>query len=94
MNKRFEFITISALCVSLMVPVIKDTYINQYEYEEYEAWRSTVTEFSEYCLEHEKLTANDIDDVISDSDSLIKKKISSGVRSMIPRWHRMRFWLK
>ena len=35
-----------------------------------------------------------IDDVISDSDSLIKKKISSGVRSMIPRWHRMRFWLK
>lgn len=69
-KRVFEFIAISALCVSLMVPVINETYINQYEYEEYEAWRSMVTEFSEYCLEHEKLTANDIDDVIEHFDYL------------------------
>ena len=50
--------------------IFTDIYLHQADLEEKEKWCSVVEDFCDYCLEKEKITADDIDSVLEHFDYL------------------------
>lgn len=69
-KRMFEICAIPVLCVILISFAATQAYMHQADVKEKEEWNKVVAEFCDYCLENEKITEDEIDDVIAHFDYL------------------------
>ncbi|MBQ8575533.1 MAG: hypothetical protein IJ447_05755 [Clostridia bacterium] len=69
-KRIFDLVAIPLLCVVVAGTAVNEAYVRQSDIEEKEKWSKVVAEFCDYCLENEKITVNDIDDVLAHFDYL------------------------
>lgn len=69
-KRVFSFVAIPLLCIVFTSVQATDIYLNKADIEEHEEWCSVVEKFCDYCVENEKITVNDIDDVLAHFDYL------------------------
>ena len=69
-KKKFYGISILFLCVVLALTVATKTYLHQIDLEEKAEFERVLSDLCDYCLEKEKITKDDIPDVIAHFDYL------------------------